>query len=108
MKIESKSLCVNFTHDVVVGNAIEATLVHMAWIHESKNGSVNVEVDFSDIENVKFMGIPIDGHEGFRKFKTTMLGLGIDVDKLIEEKESQLITDDIVKQLKQMYCSSVK
>ena len=105
MKIETKSLCVNFTHDVVVGNTIEATLVHMAWIHENKNGEVDVdvEVDFSDIENVKFMGVPIDGYEGYKKFKTTMLDLGIDVNKLMDEKASQLITDDVVKQLKQMY-----
>jgi hypothetical protein len=110
MRITGKTLQVNFEHDVTVGNAIEATLVHMAFIFESeKTGKIEVELDFADIDNVKFMGIPIEnGYDSYKKFKKTMLELGIDVDKLFDEKAAQLITDENIETLKQLYQNTVK
>jgi hypothetical protein len=110
MKIKSKTLMLSFEHDVTVGNAIEATLIHQAFIFESeKTGKIEVELDFADIVDVKFMGIPIEnGYTGYKKFKETMLGLGINVDKLMDEKASELITDENMETLKQIYSSTVK
>ena len=110
MKITSKTLMLSFEHDVTVGNAIEATLVHQAFVFESeKTGKIEVELDFADVDNVKFMGIPIEeGYTGYKKFKTKMLELGIDVDKLMDEKAAQLITDEDVETLKQLYQNTVK
>jgi len=110
MKITNKQLMVIFEHDVTVGNAIEATLVHHAFIYEGKEaGKIEVELDFSDIENIKFMGIPIeDGYDSYKKFKKTMLELGIDVDKLMDEKAAQLITDENMETLRQLYQNTVK
>ena len=109
MKIVSKTLQVHIEHDVTIGNAIEATLVHIGWITESKStGKIEIELDFADIENVKFMGVPIeDGYNGYKKFKETMKGMGIDVDKLMDEKAAQLITDDDMNELRQLYKSKV-
>jgi hypothetical protein len=105
MKIRSKTLMLSFEHDVTVGNAIEATLVHQAFVFKSeKTGKIEVELDFADVDNVKFMGIPIEnGYDNYKKFKKTMLELGIDVDKLMDEKTAQLITDENMETLKQMY-----
>lgn len=105
MKITSKTLQVSFEHEVTVANgAIEATLMHQAWIGEGKDGEVYVDLDFCDIENVKFMGMPIEkGYEGFKKFKATMSTLGIDVDKMFDEKAKELITDKHMDELKRMY-----
>ena len=103
MKITRKTLNVNFEHDVTVGNAIEATLVHQVWISE-REGEINVDLDFIDIENVKFMGVPIaEGYDAYKKFKSTMMDLGIDVTKLFDEKAAELITDENMETLKQMY-----
>jgi hypothetical protein len=110
MKIRSKTLMLQFEHDITVGNAIEATLVHQAFVFESeKTGKIEVELDFADVDNVKFMGIPIeDGYDSYKKFKKTMLELGIDVDKLFDEKAAQLITDENMETLRQLYQNTVK
>ena len=110
MKIRSKTLMLSFEHDVTVGNAIEATLVHQAFVFESeKTGEIEIELDFADVDNVKFMGILIeDGYDSYKKFKKTMLELGIDVDKLFDEKAAQLITDENMETLRQLYQNTVK
>lgn len=111
MKITSKTLMVSIEHEVKVGNndAIEATLMHQAWLYENKDGSVGVDLDFCDILNVKFLGIPIeDGYQGYKKFKTQMKELGIDVEKLMDEAAATLITDKDMIKLKSMFKTSVK
>jgi hypothetical protein len=103
MRITGKVLQVSFEHDVTIGNAIEATLVHMAWIGPYK-GEMNVDLDFADVTDVKFMGVPIEsGYDAYKKFKASMKDLGIDVDKLFDEKAAELITDKDIETLKQMY-----
>ena len=55
--------------------------------------SIGMDLDFVDVDNVKFLGIPIeDGYQGYKKFKTQMKELGIDVEKLMDEAASKLIT----------------
>jgi hypothetical protein len=106
MKITSKTLLISFEHDVKVGNnnAIEATLVHKAWISENKDGSIGHDLEFIDVDNVKFLGIPIEGgYQGYKKFKTQMKELGVDVEKLMDEAASKLITDEDMNKLKRMY-----
>lgn len=103
MRITGKSLQVSFEHDVIIGNAIEATLVHMAFIGPHK-GEIHVDLDFADITDVKFMGVPIGNeYDTYKKFKASMMDLGIDVAKLFDEKAAQLITDENIETLKQMY-----
>lgn len=109
MKITSKTFHVNFEHDVTVGNTIEATLVHYAFISKNdETGDIDIELDFADIDNVKFMGVPIEGYEGYKKFKATMLGMGINVDKLMDKKAAELITDENMETLRQLYRGTVK
>lgn len=107
MKITSKTLMLNIEHNVQVGHngAIEATLVHSAFIYRSeKTKNIECDLDFSDVTNVKFMGISIEeGYDGLKKFKAGMITLGIDVDKIFDSKASQLITDEEVAKLKELY-----
>lgn len=107
MKITHKTLMLTIEHNVQVGHngAIEATLVHQAFVYRSeKTGNIECDLDFADTINVKFMGMPIeDGYTGFKKFKTHMLEMGIDVDKIFDEKARQLITDEEMEKLKDMY-----
>lgn len=111
MKITSQTLQVSFEHDVTVGNngAIEATLIHQAWLYESKDGSIGMDLDFVDIDNVKFLGIPVEGgYQGYQKFKTQMKELGIDVAKLFDEAAAKLITDKETNELKRLFRCNVR
>lgn len=111
MKITSKTLMVSFEHDVKVGNnnAIEATLLHQAYLFENKDGSTGMDLDFVGVDNVKFLGIPIeDGYSGYKKFKTQMKELGIDVEKLMDEAAAKLITDEDANELKRLFRCNVR
>jgi hypothetical protein len=107
MKITSKTLMVSFETEVKLGNndAIELTLIHNAFISESKSGSIVVDVDMSvDVINVKFLGVAIEtGFEDYRKFVKQLKELGIDLNKLIDEKETELMNSGLEDKLKLMF-----
>ena len=105
-KIKSKTVFVNVENTIKIGNedAIEATLVHSVIAYEKENGGVGVDIDFIDIEDVKFLGIPVEGgYSGYNKFKAQMLELGIDVDKLVDEKAEDIIETETVNEVKTMF-----
>jgi hypothetical protein len=106
MKITEKTLMVGFETEAKLGNndAIELTLLHQAFITDGKNG-ISVDLDLStDITNVKFLGIEIENSfKAFKQFREQLLELGIDLNKLIDEKEKELIDDGLVEKLKVMF-----
>ncbi len=110
MKITSKTLMLSLEHDIKVGNndAIEATVIHQVFVYENKEGKVDIEMDFCDVTNVKFLGMSIEeGYQGYKKFKEQMKALGIDVDQLIDEAVEGLITDEDEEKLKSLYKAQV-
>jgi hypothetical protein len=106
MKITGKTLQVTFEHDVTLGhnNSIECTFVHLTYVYEMKDGGIGLDTDFVDVINVKFMGLPIeDGYSGFIKFKKSMKEFGIDVDKMIDEKEKEIVNQEVKNHLKSLF-----
>lgn len=107
IKVTGKTLMVNFETEVKLGNndAIELTMQHIAFISENKDDSVSVDLDLGvDYSNVKFLGIDIEqGYYSFQEFKETLSKLGIDFNKLINEKERELAKSGIEEVLKLMY-----
>ena len=106
MKITGKTLMVNFETEVKLGNndAIELTLVHQAYIFESKEGGIKMDLEFADTTDVKFLGIPIKpGYTEYKKFTAHLLELGIDLDMLIDEKYKEVLDDGIEDKLKLMF-----
>jgi hypothetical protein len=107
MKITAKTMMVTLENNVTIGNnnAIELTLIHQAFISRDKLGGIDVDIELMDFDNIKFLGMDIEGgFNGFNDFKTKMLELGIDVDKLIDEKEKSLFEDiNIEKNLKFLF-----
>jgi hypothetical protein len=107
MKIISKTLMVGFETEVKLGNndAIEMTLIHQAFICENKDGSVGVDLDLDiDVKDVKFLGIDIDSsYEGYKRFKSQLKDLGINLDKLIDEKEQELANSGLEDKLKLIF-----
>ena len=96
MKITQKTMMVTLENTVTIGNnnAIELTLVHQAFISRDKLGGIDVDIDLMDYVDIKFLGMDIDnGFNGFRDFKAKMLDLGINVEKLIDEKATALFED---------------
>jgi hypothetical protein len=56
------------------------------------------------IANIKFLGIDVDsGYNSFKQFKASLKDLGIDLDKLIDEKEKELANSGIEDKLKLMF-----
>jgi len=101
MKITDKTLMVNFETEVKLGNndAIELTMVHHAFI--GNDVDVDLCVDFT---NVKFLGVEIESsYQAFKDFKASLLKLGIDLDKLIDEKIEELKEEKIEDKLKLMF-----
>jgi hypothetical protein len=107
MKITNKTLMVGFETEVKLGNndAIEMTLQHQAFIYESKDGSVGVDLDLGiDVQDIKFLGIEVDSSfEGYKKFKAQLKDLGINLDRLINEKEEELANSGLEDKLKLMF-----
>ena len=102
MKITNKTLMVGFETEVKLGNndAIELTLIHQAFISED---GIDIEIGV-DIRDVKFLGIDVDSsYNGFKQFKASLKDLGIDLDKLIDEKEKELANSGIEDKLKLMF-----
>lgn len=107
MKITSKTLMVSFETEVKLGrnDSIEMTLVHQAFISEGKDGGVEVDLEIGiDYTNVKFLGIDVDSsYEGYKQFRASLKDLGINLDKLIGEKEIELANSGIEDKLKLMF-----
>jgi hypothetical protein len=106
MKITDKTLMVNFETEVKLGNsdAIELTLIHTAFISRDKLGGVDVDIELVEIVNVKFLGIAIEvGYKAYGKFKTQMLEFGIDVTKLVDEKDNEINGETTKTLLKLMF-----
>lgn len=107
MKITNKTLMVEFQTEVKLGNnnAIELTLIHNAFISEGKDGGVDIDLDLGvDLVNVKFLGIDIDSsYNGLKQFKANLKELGIDFDKLVTEKEQEIIDSGIEDKLRLMF-----
>ena len=106
MKITDKTLMVNFETEVKLGNsdAIELTLIHTAFISRDKTGDSNVDIELVEIVNVKFLGIALEtGYKAYDKFKAQMLEFGIDVVKLIREKDTEISGETTKALLRLMY-----
>lgn len=107
MKITGTNLMISVEHDIIVGNhdAIEATVVHQVMCFENnENDEVEVEVDFGDVFNIKFLGVSIEkGYTAYQKFKSQMLELGIDVQTLIDEECVGIISNKDMEEIKNKF-----
>ena len=107
MKITSKTLMVGFDTEVKLGNndAIELKLINQAWISEGKDGGICVDLELGvDVTDIKFLGIDVNpNYSEYKQFKASLKDLGIDLDKLIDEKIEELENSGIEDKLKLMF-----
>ncbi len=94
MKVTGQVLFINVQHEIVCGDgSFKATVEHQIIV-----GKEGVDVDFVDIHNITFMGLPIEGHKAFRQFKDKMLEMGVDIDEMVFNKCVGLISDSFIKE----------
>lgn len=105
MKIESKLLMVNVENDIVIGEgSLKLTTIHQLHFYKEDDGVIGCDVDFIDTKNLTFMGMAISNdYNSFKKFKETMLGMGIDVDDMIDDACENIIKDEDINKLKEEY-----
>jgi hypothetical protein len=70
-----------------------------------QDGEYNVDIDLSDYENIQYMGMKIEGYNGFSKLKSHLNEMGIDICKIINDESQkhyskETIQDFLDKQLK--------
>ena len=94
MKVTGQVLFINVEHNIVCGDgSFKATVGHQLVV-----GKDGTDVEFVDIENITFMGMPIEGYKAFRQFKEKMLDMGINIDKMVDDVCVGLISDSFIKE----------
>jgi hypothetical protein len=90
IKVESKTLMLNLSSEVQIG-PLKATLTAMVY-----SGEKGTDIDFSDIENITYNGVPISE---WRKFRDMNKEFGIDYDKITEAEFNKIFTEKAVKEI---------
>jgi len=104
-EIESKFLMINLRNPITIGDSgIRMDVIHQISLFENNNGEMGCDVEFVDIQNVKFLGIPIGNtYNDFKNFKNKIQELGIDIDQLIDNECEGIISSDQIIKLKLKY-----
>jgi hypothetical protein len=90
IKVESKTLMLNLSSEVQIG-PLKATLTAMVF-----SGEKGTDIDFSDIENITYNGVPISE---WRKFRDMNKEFGIDYDKITGAEFNKIFTEKAVKEI---------
>jgi hypothetical protein len=98
IKLESKLIMLNYSADVQVGH-LSATLIAQVTLSDKHN---DIDVDFIDIENIKFNDIEIKGYENWSKFKRMNLEYGLDYDKTLHEKFDEIFAKEAISEFKEV------
>ena len=94
MKVVNQTLFVSVQHEIVCGDgSFKATVEHQLIV-----GDQGVDVDFVDIHNITFMGMPIEGYKAYNQFKDKMSDMGIDIEKMVDDACVGLISDSFIKE----------
>ena len=101
MKVGSKLLFVNVENEIVCGEgSFKATVIHQIIASKGKEGKIGIDVEFTDIADIKFMGMSINGYNEYKKFKEKMLGMGINIDEMVDEACVDIISNEVIESVK--------
>ena len=89
-------IIINVETPVTVGDAIKATLVHQISLYRDEEGKIQKDIEYTDVQDIIFMGVPTDGTYGaYQNLCKSLLGLGIDLKAKLNE-ESRRVVDELV------------
>lgn len=102
INITSKTLMVDIENDITLHNgAITMTALHQAYVNEGNDGEIYVDVELADYSNVKFLG----KETAYSTLKLNLKLYDIDLDELVDNSVGDVVTDEDVEYLKQLYLS---
>jgi len=96
--IKSKCLHLIASFPIEIGE-LKLTAEAMIFVNKNKEGHNVAEVDFGDLRDITYMGIPIDAHRGWKKFSEFHNEMGIDFNTAIDDKFIEVLNDDAVNYL---------
>jgi hypothetical protein len=96
--ITSKCLHLTASFPIQIGE-LKLTAEATMFVSKNKEEHNVAEVDFGDIRDITYMGISIDGYEGWRKFTKFHKEMGIDFDKTVNDRFKEVMNDDAVNYL---------
>jgi len=92
MKVVNSCLFVNIENKIVCGNgSFTATVEHQVIV--SKHGT---DVEFSDIWDITFMGMPVEGYKAYNQFKAKMSEMGIDIDEMVDVECVGIVSNEFI------------
>jgi hypothetical protein len=99
MQLKYQRLYSTYQFDVEVGD-IKATLdMSLVVWKDDSDEEVQFETEFTDITNITYRGMEIEGYGKWTKFKEFHMEMGIDYETLIQAEYDKVVTEDVVKQL---------
>lgn len=105
--LENNFFQITIENDITVGpnTIITAKALHEILFSVNLNtNKVKTEINFLGIEDIKFLGNPVEGgYDSYKKFKRKMEDLDVDLDSLVEKAIEGLIPQDIVDIYKEQY-----
>jgi hypothetical protein len=57
------------------------------------------DIDYTDVQDVTYMDMPVKGYEGWKKLIIFHQELGIDLNKLVNDYTESVLTESVVKQI---------
>jgi hypothetical protein len=102
IKLTSKRLYLEYEFPVQVSE-LKVTLTAMVIVIND-DGSKTGECEFIDVNNISYMGVPIEGYDNWKKFKAFHNSMGIDFDIALDKEFAKVMTktklDKLVKEVK--------
>jgi len=103
IKLTSKRLYLEYEFPVQVGE-LKATLTAMVMVAKQDDGTKTWDCEFTDVDNISYMDVAIEGYENWRKFKTFHNEMGIDFDIALDKEFAKVMIktklDKLVKEIK--------
>jgi hypothetical protein len=108
-KVVGKTIFLNISVPVEIGQ-IKLDHIYQISVYRAKEkGKVLYDIDDVDYQNISYMGMKVEGYQGFRKLREFHKELGIDLDQLVREEASkQLTPDELEKFVNDNYKDSFK
>jgi hypothetical protein len=93
-KVTGKTIFLNVSVPVEIGQ-IKLDHIYQISVYRAKEkGKVLYDIDDVDYQNISYMGMKVEGYQGFRKLREFHKELGIDLDQLVREEASKQLTPD--------------
>jgi len=92
MKLTAKSFMLNLEETITIGE-LKANLV--AGVMGTKD---SFDIEFMDLDEITYMGIPINGYGNWKKFREFHKEMGIDFQAHIDKKFDEIFTKEAVEE----------